>query len=510
MGDLVGQRLSHYRIVEKIGEGGMGEVYRAHDEALDRDVAIKVLPEELANDGERLARFQREARAAASLDHPNILAVHELGVHDGRPFMVTELLEGRTVRQAIDADELTNRKVIDISSQVAKGLAAAHDRGIVHRDLKPSNLFLTSDGTAKILDFGLARVATLEVADDDEEAATEELLTSVGTVLGTAGYMSPEQVRGRVADHRSDIFSLGVVIYEMLTGLSPFRRITPADTVSAVLSEDPPPASQTTSTVTPAFDGLVRRCLQKRPEDRFQSAQDLSSALQSLVSVPVAPQPTLSVGRPTSKILMIIPLVLAAVLAITLAHMGYRALLENGGVVGNPAPPRIVVLPFENLGPADDAYFAEGVTEEITSRMAMVGGLQVISRTTARRFAETEKSAREIGDELGVQYLLEGTVRWARLPDGSQRVRITPQLIEVSDDSHLWVGAVRSGARRRVRGAVRDRRTGRDRSSEWPFSIPSDRWCGNGPPATSMPTSSSSEGVGWPRSLTSPSPSGRR
>ncbi len=439
MGNLVGRTLGNYRILEKIGEGGMGEVYRAHDDHLDRDVAIKVLPEELADDEERLVRFQREARAAAALDHPNILAVHELGIHEGRPFMVTELLEGQTIRQAIDADDLTNRQVIDISTQVAKGLAAAHNKGIVHRDLKPSNLFITSDGTAKILDFGLARVATVAVPDDDGEAATEELLTSVGTVLGTAGYMSPEQVRGRVADHRSDIFSLGVVVYEMLTGLSPFRRVTAADTVSAVLTENPPPASETTSTVTPAFDGVVRRCLQKKPEDRFQSTEDLGFALRSLVSVTALPQLTPAAARPTSKILIIIPVALAAALAFALLHMGYRALLDNGTVAPEVPPlPRIVILPFENLGEAGDAYFADGVTEEITSHLAAVSGLQVVSRTTARRYAETEKSAGEIGDELGVQYLLEGTVRWARLPDGSQRVRISPRLIGVSDDSHLW------------------------------------------------------------------------
>ena len=427
MADLVGRTLGHYRIVEKIGEGGMGEVYRAHDDHLDRDVAIKVLPEELADDEERLARFQREARAAAALDHPNILAVHELGIHDGRPFMVTELLEGRTVRQAIDAGELTNRQVIDISTQVAKGLAAAHDKGIVHRDLKPSNLFITSDGTAKILDFGLARVATVEVPDDDGEAATEELLTSVGTVVGTAGYMSPEQVRGRVVDHRSDIFSLGVVIYEMLTGLSPFRRVTAADTVSAVLAEDPPPASETTSTVTPAFDGVVRRCLQKNPEDRFQSARDLGFALGNL-RVCTRSAPADLGGRPTdlenpdhhSRGAGGGPGLRAA------AHGLPSLARERNGATEAPPPPRIVILPFENLGEAEDAYFADGMTEEITSRLAAVSGLQVISRTTARRYADTEKSAGEIGDELGVQYLLEGTVRWARLPDGSQRVRISP------------------------------------------------------------------------------------
>ncbi len=440
MADLVGQSLSHYRIIERIGEGGMGKVYRAHDERLDRDVAIKVLPEAYAEDLERLKRFEWEARAAAALNHPNILAVHELGTHLGRPFIVTELLEGRSVREAIDSGKMTNRDVIEVGSQIAKGLAAAHGKNIIHRDLKPSNLFVSSDGTVKILDFGLAKLTAPEVSPEENgEAPTEEMMTAFGTVLGTAGYMSPEQVRGQPADHRSDIFSLGVVLYEMLTGLSPFRRVTAADTASAVLTEDPPPMSGATSRVTPAFEGVVRRCLQKRPEERYQSADEVSRALQGLVAVFATASRPRFLPRPISKAMASIVVALAAVLVFVLLHTGYRALFENGGLPAEESvTPRMVVLPFENFGPEDEAYFADGVTEEITSRLASVGGMQVISRTTARQYAATEKSVTDIGDELGVQYLLEGTVRWARLPDGSQRVRITPQLIRVSDDSHLW------------------------------------------------------------------------
>ncbi len=440
MADLVGQSLSHYRIIEKIGEGGMGEVYRAHDERLDRDVAIKVLPDCYGENPGRLLRFEREARAAAALDHPNILAVHELGNHHDRPFIVTELLEGRTVREAIDSGKMANRVVIDLGSQIAKGLAAAHGKSIVHRDLKPSNVFLTSDGTVKILDFGLVKLTSPEVPSDETgEAPTEEMMTAVGTVLGTAGYMSPEQVRGQPADHRSDIFSLGVVLYEMLTGFSPFCRGTPADTASAVLTGEPPPFSDTTSMVTPAFDGVVRRCLQKRPEDRFQSADELQQALQMLVAVPTGSPRQKSLPRPVSKAMVFIAVVLAVVLAFTLLHMGYRALVNNAGPgMGEVGPPKIIVLPFDNLGPADDAYFTDGVTEEITSRLATVSGLRVVSRTTARRYADSEKTTSEIGDELGVHFLLEGTVRWARMPDGSSRVRITPQLVRVADDSQMW------------------------------------------------------------------------
>jgi non-specific serine/threonine protein kinase len=436
----IGQKLSQYRVVDRLGAGGMGEVYRAHDERLDRDVAIKVLPEDFGDDLERRQRFEREARATAALNHPNIVAIHELGEHHGRLFIVTELLDGRTVREAVDAGELSNRQVVDLGSQIATGLAAAHDKGITHRDLKPSNVVITNDGVAKILDFGLAKLdAPKPLGDTSGDEPTEELMTAMGSVLGTAGYMSPEQVRGQPADHRSDIFSLGVLLYEMFTGLSPFRRVTPADTASAVLGEDPPPVSDTTSWVTPAFDGVVRRCLAKRPEDRYQSAAEVRGALQALVAVPTGQPPKRRWPRPAVLAMVVIPLVLVGGLAITLAHLGYRALLVNGGVTrATSAPTRIVVLPFENLGPSDDAYFADGVTEEITGRLALVGGLEVLSRTTARRYARTDMSASEIGAELESDYLLEGAVQWNRLADGSQRVRITPKLIRADDDSHLW------------------------------------------------------------------------
>jgi TolB-like protein/Flp pilus assembly protein TadD/tRNA A-37 threonylcarbamoyl transferase component Bud32 len=438
--DLVGQTLGHYRIVEKIGAGGMGEVYRARDERLDRDVAVKVLPEELAADPERLARFEREARAAAALDHPNILAVHELGVHQGRPFIVTELLEGRSFREAITSRGLPNRQVIEAGVQIAKGLAAAHEHGIIHRDLKPENLFLTSDGTAKILDFGLAKpISPTTSRSLVAEAATELMVSLEGAVVGTTAYMSPEQARGQPVDPRSDIFSFGVVLYEMLTGLSPFRRLTAADTVSAVLGEDPPPVSATTSRVTPAFDGIIRRCLNKRPEDRFQSARDLGYALQALLEAPDRRWRVRSGPRIPYKPLAIIPVVLAGALAFALLHVGYRTLLTGRKGPAEAAPPRLVVLPFSNLGPPEEVFFADGMTEEITARLAKVKGLRVISRTSAARYAGSDAAVAEIGSALDVQYVLEGSVRWTREPaTGTSRIRITPQLIRVADDIHLW------------------------------------------------------------------------
>jgi serine/threonine protein kinase/tetratricopeptide (TPR) repeat protein len=439
MGDLIGQKLGHYTVLSKIGEGGMGEVYRARDENLHRDVAIKVLPEQVARDSDRLERFEREARAAAAIDHPNILAIHELGSHVGRPFIVTELLAGESLRDAISRGGLTTRKTLEYGARICEGLAAAHERGIVHRDLKPGNVFITSDGHVKILDFGLARLVQPEASEGEASGAvTEATTTSPGTVIGTVGYMAPEQIRGQPTDHRSDVFSLGVVLYEMLTGLSPFHRVTPADSISAILSEDPPPVSQNTSRVTPAFDGVVRRCLEKRPEDRFQSARDVGFALQAIGDAPVAARPT-RIGPRMYKPLAIIPVILAAGLALALLLTSYRTLLRRGGLESASAgPPRIVVLPFENLGPPEDEYFAAGMTEEITSRLAAVSGLRVISRTSARAYGGTTKNVREIGEELDVGYIVEGTVRWDRDTAGLGRVRITPQLIRVNDDSHLW------------------------------------------------------------------------
>lgn len=439
MDDLVGRSIGHSTVVARIGAGGIGKVYRARDQRLGRDVAVKLLREEVSGDPDRLSRFEREARAAVALDHPNILAVHELGTNDGRPFIVTELLEGRSLRLAISDRGLTTRKAVEVGIQIADGLAAAHDHGFVHRDLKPENLFVTSDGRVKILDFGLAALAaTGEAAAQATEAPTEALVTAAGAVLGTVGYMSPEQVRGQPVDHRSDVFSLGIVLYEMLTGLSPFRRVTAADSLSAILSEDPPLVSETTRRVPPLFDGIVRRCLEKRPEDRFQSARDVGFALQAAIGAPPARRARF--GPRTYKPMAFIPVILAAALALALLHTGYRALLHRQEPSdAGAAAPRIVVLPFANLGPAEDTYIADGMTDEITSRLAKVSGLRVISRTSAYHYAGTDKALAEVGRELDVQYVLEGSVRWAAASVGApSRIRVTPQLIRVDDDSHLW------------------------------------------------------------------------
>jgi hypothetical protein len=297
----------------------MGEVYRARDTRLGRDVALKILPESFAGEGDRLRRFEQEARAVAALNHPNILAIHDIGEQGASPFIVSELLEGESLRAVLDRGPVAQRKTIDYGVQIAHGLAAAHEKGIVHRDLKPENVFVTKDGRIKILDFGLAKLAQNAGAGSDEVTLTSER-TAVGVVMGTASYMAPEQVRAEGADARSDIFAFGAVLYEMLSGVRAFRRETTAETMTAVLRDDPPELSDPGRQVSPALERIVRRCLEKNPEQRFQSARDLSFALGALsgtetsgVSRVTAPAPR----RVPILLWLSIALALAAVAAVT-------------------------------------------------------------------------------------------------------------------------------------------------------------------------------------------------
>jgi serine/threonine protein kinase len=278
-----GTRLGPYEIVAPLGAGGMGEVFRARDTKLDREVALKVLPAAVAGDVGALARFEREAKAVAALSHPNILAIFDFGTADGVAFAVTELLDGETLRARLATGALPVRKAAEIGAQIARGLAAAHAKGIIHRDLKPENVFVCRDGRVKILDFGLARVGPVVTGGDGKTLTTPpELVTGPGVVLGTVGYMSPEQVRGEPADHRSDIFALGCVLYEMVSGARPFHRDTPPETMAAILREDPPDLPVTSRQIPPALGRVVRRCLEKVPEERFQSARDLAFDLENL------------------------------------------------------------------------------------------------------------------------------------------------------------------------------------------------------------------------------------
>lgn len=397
---MLGHTLGHYEILEPLGAGGMGEVYRARDQRLDRDVAIKVLPEAVAGDPRRLARFEREAKAVARLSHPNILEIHELGEHEGRPFMVTEVLEGETLAERLEAGPLGWRRATEIAAAIADGLGAAHQAGIVHRDLKPSNVFLTTDGRVKVLDFGLARALEVggtggadERREDESHTPTVAPFTEPGTTLGTVGYMSPEQVRGEPADHRSDIFSLGCVLYEMVAGRQAFARDTAPETMTAILREEPVDLLSLLDDLPMSLAIILRRCLEKRREARFQTGQDLAFAILT----------ALQDDSRTS----------------TRAASGEMS---------------IVVLPFDNLSPdPDQEYFADGLTEEIIADLSKIRSLRVISRTSAMQLKGTGKSIAAIGRELDVQYALEGSVRKA-----DNNLRITAQLIEAPSDRHLW------------------------------------------------------------------------
>ncbi len=415
-----GTRLGPYEILSPLGAGGMGEVYRARDSRLDRDVAVKVLPEGLVADGDALARFEREAKAVAALSHPNILAIHDFGRERGIAYAVMELLEGETLRDRLDAGAIPQRKALDYALQIAQGLAAAHDRGIVHRDLKPQNVFLTRDGLVKILDFGLASRRPLDAAGRGQAGrhpmagnsfaeppteARERDLTREGTILGTVGYMSPEQVRGAAADHRSDIFSLGALLYEMLTGERAFRRESDVETMMAILRDDPLEDSAVRKAFSPELEEIVDHCLEKSPEQRFQSARDLAFALK------VVEGRGSGAGRPDSAT---------------------RPGTTPG--VSDSSQASIAVLPFRNMSAdKEQDYFSDGMTEEIITALTRIDTLSVASRTSAFAFKGKDEDVRKIGAALGVRTVLEGSVRQA-----GKRIRISAQLISVADGYHLW------------------------------------------------------------------------
>ncbi|MGE5275979.1 MAG: protein kinase domain-containing protein, partial [Acidobacteriota bacterium] len=288
-----GTRLGPYEILAPIGAGGMGEVWRARDPRLGREVAIKVLPASFSADADRLRRFEQEARAAGILNHPNLTAVHDIGTHEGAPYVVQELLEGETLRQALAGGKLSARRAIDYAIPIARGLAAAHEKGIVHRDLKPENIFVTRDGRVKILDFGLAKLMAADGRPEATNLPTATAGTEPGVLLGTLGYMSPEQVKGKPADARSDIFAFGAILYEMLSGQRAFHGDSAAETMSAILREEPPDLSVTNQNIPPGLERIVRHSIEKNPEQRFHSAHDLAFDLEMLsgISAPVRPAP---------------------------------------------------------------------------------------------------------------------------------------------------------------------------------------------------------------------------
>src|SRR3989441_8486400 len=317
----IGKQLGPYRIEALLGRGGMGEVYRARDTKLGREVAIKVLPAAFSADADRLHRFQQEACAAGALNHPNILVIHHIDTYEGAPCIVSELLEGETLRQRMRGAMLGQRRVIEYATQIANGLAAAHERGIVHRDLKPDNLFITKDGRVKILDFGIAKLTQPKGNASQTDIPTRRVDTDPGVVMGTVGYMSPEQIRGKGVDHRSDIFSFGAILYEMLSGRRAFHGESAADTMSAILKEDPPDLSDTNQKISPTLERLVNHCLEKNPEERFHSASDLAFALEALsgsTSISGQTMTAISVLPISSRVLKHLPWIVAGALALAL------------------------------------------------------------------------------------------------------------------------------------------------------------------------------------------------
>ncbi|MGA9393599.1 MAG: protein kinase [Candidatus Sulfotelmatobacter sp.] len=329
-----GTKLGPYEIHSSLGAGGMGEVYRARDGRLNRDVAIKILPASFSTDPDRLQRFAQESRAAAALNHPNILSIYDIGEDHGAPYVVSELLEGETLRDRLRDTALPSRKAIDYAQQIASGLAAAHERGIVHRDLKPENIFITHDGRIKILDFGLAKFTRPE-ADASGEEPTQVVATDAGTVMGTVGYMAPEQVRGKPADARADIFAFGAILYEMLSGKRAFHGDSPVDTMSAILKEDPPDLSETNRNVPPALERIVRHCLEKNPAERFQSARDVAFNLGALTDISTTSRGAIrAIPEEPSASRWLLPLVVVVLLLGSWA--GIYWLAHRGVAASNP------------------------------------------------------------------------------------------------------------------------------------------------------------------------------
>jgi serine/threonine protein kinase/tetratricopeptide (TPR) repeat protein len=398
----IGTQLGPYEILAPIGAGGMGEVWRARDHRLHRDVAVKVLPEVMANTQSALARFEREARAVAALSHPNILAIHDFGNDGGVVYAVMELLEGSTLRGRL-AQDLTLPRALEWAYQIAQGLAAAHERGIVHRDLKPENIFVTRDGVVKILDFGLARLEGEEFSKLADESTMAR--TMPGMVVGTVGYLSPEQARGAPADHRSDIFSFGAVFYEMLAGQPAFARSTYADSIVAILREEPRSLAVCGKAVPPEVEEILGHCLEKNRDERFRSSGDLAFALRLAIrgtSAAAAELPSRPTPRPDAA--------------------------------GRAGETSIAVLPFRNIGPtAETEYFTDGITEEIINSISNIPALHVAARTSSFAFKGREDDIRKVGRELGVAMVMEGSVRQV-----GSRLRVSAQLINVENGYQVW------------------------------------------------------------------------
>ncbi len=442
---LSGTMVGHHRIVQRLGGGGMGVVYKAEDTKLGRLVALKFLPEKLSQDAQAMKRFRREAHAAAALNHPNICTIHDTSEHNGRQFIIMELLRGQTLKYRIAKSSMEPEEILKLGMEIADALDAAHANGIIHRDIKPANLFISERGQAKILDFGVAKLA--QAGFDETVAASlaptatswEAHLTLTGAQMGTLAYMSPEQARGQEIDYRTDLFSLGAVLYEMVTGRMAFPGRTPADVIDAILHDPPKPPRDVRPDIAARLEEIILKCLEKEPEKRYQSARQVLIDLQGLLSS-IAPS-TVTTARartlvprrfswPGAALFAVIALAMAIALAVT-NPAEWRARLFSG-----PARPlwTIAVLPLKNLsGDNAQEYFADGMTEALTTDLAQMETLQVISSTSAMQYKTAKKSLPAIARELNADVVVEGSVQRS-----GNRVRVTAQLVRASDDRHLW------------------------------------------------------------------------
>ena len=419
---MIGNTILHYKILEKLGEGGMGVVYLAEDTKLKRQVAIKFLPHYIsANEAER-KRFEIEAQAAASLNHPNISTIYAIENSDSEVFIVMEYIAGIELKDKIKSGSIPTNEAINIAKQIAEGLEAAHKNGIVHRDIKSQNIMITNDGKVKIMDFGLAKVKG------------DTQITKIGSTVGTAAYMSPEQAKGEELDEQTDIWSFGVVIYEMLTGKLPFKGDYDQAVIYSILNEE----IELNIDVANELKIIMKKALAKKKENRYKSVEEILSDLRYLNNESLSKSfaQTSYVPFASKNKKWILPATVLSIITIIVIMFFY--FMNNTEDEKTTEKKMIVVLPFENLGTSEDEYFADGITGEITSKLSGLSGLGVIARSSAMQYKNTQKSLKQIGEELGVQYVLEGTVQWEELSDGKTRIRVNPELINIENATQMW------------------------------------------------------------------------